>query len=114
MKPTVPSGLSCDICGRPCDRFLVCSLPAFPISLNHCEYCLSIGAMPLYTAEVTLSCDDESNLFETIQKIGLGRTKAEVAEWFLESLFWIGPEVGIGPGRYMSLRAYLNYLAARL
>lgn len=105
--------LTCDICGRVVDKFLVCSLPGFPVSMNHCEWCLGIGAMPLFTAEVTL-CDDPLDLSGTIEKHGLQVVRGIASEWFLDSPFWIPPAVGIGPGRYLSLRSYLGYLEDRL
>jgi hypothetical protein len=106
--------MTCDICGRTTDKFRVCSLPGFPISMNHCEFCLAIGAMPLFTAEVTMCFNEEANLLETVQKHGAIKVKGIAAEWFLDAPFWIPPADGEGPGRYMSLRAYLDYLAARL
>lgn len=104
----------CEICGRKVDKFLVCSIPGFGMSMNHCEYCLAIGAMPLFTAEVTMA-DENLDMLETIQKHGVDVVKSVAADWFLDSPFWIPPnDREEGPGRYMSLRAYLEYLAARL
>jgi hypothetical protein len=103
--------MRCDVCGSP-DFVGVAAVPAFPVSLAWCKWCLSIGAMPLFTAEATM-CDDDLSLEETIQKHGVDQVKGVAAEWFLDMPFWI-PAEGEGPGHYMSLRSYLSKLAQRV
>lgn len=98
----------CDVCGSP-DYVGVASVPAFPVSLAWCKWCLAIGAMPLFTAEATL-CDVGLSLEQTIRKHGLYRVMEIASDWFLDMPFWIPPYAGEGPGRYMSLRAYLTKL----
>ena len=100
--------MRCDLCGSP-DFVGVAAVPGFPISLAWCKHCLARGAMPLFTAEVTL-CLEDCDLRQTKEQVGLDMMLNVCADWFLESYFWIPPEVGQGPGRYLQLRQYLGSL----
>lgn len=104
--------MRCDICGSP-DFVGVAAVPGFPVSLAWCKHCLERGAMPLFTAEVTLALTDQT-LKETKDIVGLEAMYAEAAEWFLESYFYIPADDVLkgaqGPGRYVRLDQYLARL----
>jgi hypothetical protein len=109
--------MRCDICGSP-DFVGVASVPAFPVSLAWCKWCIAVSAYPLWCAEALMCIDNDGygdifTLGETIEKYGLTTIKAQVAGWFLESVFWVPPEEGTeGPGWYMRLTDYLDRLEA--
>jgi hypothetical protein len=109
--------MRCDLCGSP-DFVGVASVPGFPVSLAWCKHCLERGAMPLFTAEVTLGYN-EMDVAETKKEVGLEAMESIAAEWFLDSWFYIPADYGLdgpgqkpveGPGRYMKLRDYLRTL----
>jgi hypothetical protein len=100
--------MRCDLCGSP-DYVGVACVPAFPVSLAWCKHCLAHGAMPLFCAEATL-CLDSLDLRQTKEMIGLDQMLSICADWFLDAEFWIPPDVGEGPGRYVQLRTYLASL----
>src|SRR5262245_35702669 len=119
------SGL-CDICGyQPIwpeiedgdlhEGLIVCALPAFPITLAQCPDCFGRCAFPLFCLE-TLVCDEPLTLEETIERYGVTAVLRVCADWFRNSLIWVGPGridgdgPVMGPGRYVMVADFIRRL----